>query len=98
MHQPFSRVSGQIVARARAGPGAAVRRGTHRRRTRGQDWWSLGFDATGPAGLLGSELQATFALVFAHSLPAGLKSGPDKSRYYAQWLRQRPGANSDADP
>jgi hypothetical protein len=33
-------------------------------RTRGQDWWTLGFEATGPAGLLRVELEATAALVF----------------------------------
>jgi hypothetical protein len=64
-------------------------------RTRGQDWWSLGFEATGPAGLLRSELEATAALVFAHPLPSGLEPGPDQSRSYADWLSQRPGADSD---
>jgi hypothetical protein len=34
-------------------------------RARGQDWWSLGFEATGPANLLRSELEASAALVFA---------------------------------
>ena len=36
---------------------------------RGRDWWTLGFEATGPADLLRSELQATAALVFAQALP-----------------------------
>jgi hypothetical protein len=49
-------------------------------RTRGQDWWTLGFEATGPADLLRSELQATAALVFAQALPAGVQPGPDQSR------------------
>jgi hypothetical protein len=35
----------------------------------GQDWWTLGFEATGPASLLRSTLQATAALVFAQALP-----------------------------
>jgi hypothetical protein len=65
-------------------------------RTRGQDWWTLGFEATGPADLPRSELQATAALVFAQALPAGVQPGPDQSRSYAQWLSQRPGADSDA--
>jgi hypothetical protein len=34
-------------------------------RTAGQDWRTLGFEATGPAGLLRGELQAAAALVFA---------------------------------
>jgi hypothetical protein len=63
---------------------------------RDQDWWTLGFEATGPADLLRSELQATAALVFAQALPGGLQPGPDESRSYAEWLGQRPGADSNA--
>jgi hypothetical protein len=65
-------------------------------RTRGQNWWTLGFEATGPASLLRSELEATAALVFAQARPGGVEPGPDYSRSYAQWLSQRPGAGSDA--
>ena len=63
---------------------------------RDQDWWTLGFEAAGPADLLRSELQATAALVFAQALPGGLQPGPDESRSYAEWLGQRPGPDSDA--
>jgi hypothetical protein len=62
----------------------------------GQHWWSLGFEATGPADLLRGELRAAAALVFAQPLPAGVQPGPDQSQSYAQWLSQRPGADSDA--
>ena len=55
-------------------------------RTRGQDWWTLGFEATGPADLLRSALEATAALVFAQALPGGMHPGPDESRSYAEWL------------
>jgi hypothetical protein len=65
-------------------------------RTSGQDCWTLGFEATGPASLLRSQLQATAALVFARPLPGGVEPGPDESRSYAQWLGQRPGADSDS--
>ena len=65
-------------------------------RTRGQDWWSLAFEATGPADLLRSALEATAALVFAHALPGGMQPGPDDSRSYTQWLCHQPGAGSDA--
>jgi hypothetical protein len=58
----------------------------------GQDWWSLGFEATGPAGLLRGELQATAALVFAHRMPGGVGPGLDQARSYAEWLGQQPGA------
>ncbi len=61
--------------------------------TNGQDWWTLGFEVTGPApaDLLRSELRATAALVFANAMPGGVQPGPDGSRSYAQWLYQRPG-------
>ena len=65
-------------------------------RSSGQDWWTLGFEATGPAGLLRGELQATVALVFAQALPGGVEPGPDESRSYAEWLGQLPGADSHA--
>jgi hypothetical protein len=66
-------------------------------RTGGQDWWTLGFEATGPADLLRSELQATATLVFAQALPGGAQPGPEQSSSYAQWLSLRPGAGNDAD-
>jgi hypothetical protein len=52
----------------------------------GRDWWSLGFEATGPADLLRSELEGTAALVFAEALPGGVELGPGESASYAQWL------------
>jgi hypothetical protein len=55
-------------------------------RMHGRAWWSLGFEATGPAELLRSELEGTAALVFAEALPGGMKLGPDESASYAQWL------------
>jgi hypothetical protein len=61
-------------------------------RTHAQDWWTLGFEATGPADLLHRELQAAAALVFAQPLPPGVEPGPDHSRSYAAWLGQPPGA------
>jgi hypothetical protein len=64
--------------------------------TSGQDWWTLGFEATGPAHLVDSQLEATAALVFAHPLPGGVEPGLDESRSYAEWLGQQPGADSDS--
>jgi hypothetical protein len=66
-------------------------------RTPGQEWWSLGFEATGPADLLHSALEATAALVFARALPDGTKPGPEESSSYAEWLARQPGAESHAD-
>ena len=93
----FSLASGQIVARA---PGLGQQPQCEVEltevHTRGQDWWTLGFEATGPAGLQRSTLEAAAALVFAQALPGDVELGPDESRSYAQWLGQRPGAGSDA--
>jgi len=83
----FSLASGPIVA-----PAAGLSQGPRCEveltevHTRGQHWWTLGFEATGPADLLSGTLQATAALVFAHPLPGGVEPGPDDSRSYAQWL------------
>ena len=54
----------------------------------GKDWWTLGFEATGPADLLRSELEATATLVFAQALPGSTEPGLDESRSYAGWLGQ----------
>jgi hypothetical protein len=62
--------------------------------TAGQHWWTLGFEATGPASLLHIELQAAAALVFGQALPDGIRPGPDESGSYAHWLAQQPGAGT----
>ena len=59
-------------------------------RTSGQYSWTLGFEATGPADLLRSELEATAAAVFSDAMPGGMEPGPDESRSYAEWLGQIP--------
>jgi hypothetical protein len=66
-------------------------------RTSGRDWWTLGFEATGPDDLLPRALQATAALVFAPALPGSVEPGTDESRSYIEWLRQRPGAERYAE-
>jgi hypothetical protein len=63
---------------------------------RGQDWWTLGFEASGATDLLRTEFEAAAALVFVQALPGGVVPGPAGSRSYAQWLGQRPGGDSDA--
>ena len=91
----FSSASGPAVARA---PGMGQQPWCEVELTDvhagGQDWWTLGFGATGPADLLRSELEAAAALVFARALPGEVVPGPADSRSYAQWLGQRPGAGS----
>jgi hypothetical protein len=72
----FSLADGQIVARAQQRghePGCEVE--LTEIRTSGQDWWTLGFEVTGPVGLPRSQLQATAAHVFAQALPGGVEPG-----------------------
>ena len=88
----FSLADGQIAAHAhQQGRGPACEVELTELRTSGQDWWSLGFEATGPVGMLRGHLQATAAHVFARALPGGVEPSPDHSRSYPQWLGQRPG-------
>lgn len=54
----------------------------------GDAWWSVGLEATGPAGLLHGALQHAADLVFARPLPAGTGFSLENSQSYAQWLRQ----------
>jgi len=54
-----------------------------------QTWWSLGFEATGPAGLLRSMLQRTATLVFAQALPADVEFDMSHCQSYADWLSRR---------
>ena len=93
----FPLASGPVVGRAPGlsdEPGCTVE--LTEVRTCGQDWWTLGFEATGPADLLLGELQATAALVFTQALPGSVEPSPDESRSYAEWLGRSPGADGDA--
>ena len=53
--------------------------------TQGQNWWSLGFEATGPGHLLRGGLIATATLVFAQPVPT-VEPGTDDFASYMQWL------------
>jgi hypothetical protein len=59
-------------------------------RARGEAWWSLGFEVTGPADLLRGELDGTAALVFAQPLPGDARLSRDACSSYEDWLRRRP--------
>ena len=63
--------------------------------TRGQAWWTLGFESVGPPHLLRSQLEATAALVFAETLPGEVEPGLNDSRSYAEWLAQWPDAGDN---
>ena len=92
----FSLASGRVVAHA---PGLGGEPGCEveltQVRTRGEDWWTLGFEAPGPAALLRGQLEATAALVFAQAVPGGVEPGTDDSRSFSEWLCQQPGTGSD---
>jgi len=60
-------------------------------RTQHRDWWSLGLEATGPAGLLRTGLEATAALVFTRASAGDMELRLADSMSYAEWLRGRPG-------
>jgi hypothetical protein len=80
----FSRVAGVRVPRLSQKPGCAVELTDVR--VRGEAWWTLGFEATGPPDTLRGELDAAAGLLFAHPLPDAVELGMDDSRSYAQWL------------
>lgn len=53
-------------------------------------YWSLGFEATGPAELLRGVLQDSAALVFAQDPPGQVNLSMDCCQSYAQWLSGHP--------
>jgi hypothetical protein len=55
-----------------------------------QAWWSLGFEATGPADLLRSGLQNAAAQIFAQAMPGDVELGMSDCQSYAQWLHRHP--------
>ena len=86
----FSQATGVGVPGLGEEPGCAVE--LTEVRLHGERWWTLGFEATGPANALRRELDAAAALMFAQALPGDMELGTDDSQSYAQWLRRRPGA------
>lgn len=55
-----------------------------------QAWWSLGFEATGPAERLRSILQSTAVQIFAQALPGDMELGMSDCQSYLQWLPRHP--------
>lgn len=90
----FSRSGEPTVARF-PGPGERIGCAVELAEFRvpGQDWWTLGFESTGPgrAEVLRDQLEAAAALVFAQALPGGTELGIGDSMPYARWLRGQPG-------
>jgi hypothetical protein len=56
--------------------------------TPGHDWWTLGFEATGPEDQLRGTLQAAAQLVFALAMPGSTEPSPAVSSSYTEWLCQ----------
>jgi hypothetical protein len=56
--------------------------------TADEDWWTLGFEATGPAAGLGDQLKAAAALVFDHPPPEEVELDMSHCMSYAAWLRR----------
>jgi hypothetical protein len=102
--QKTRRVSHFSLARGRAVTGATRQPGRPacsaeltEARLRGKAWWTIGFEATGPAGMLRTILEATAALVFVQPLPGWTVLGPANSYSYAQWLIRQASPGSDAE-
>jgi len=55
-------------------------------RSGGENWWSLGFEATGPADLLRNTLEGTAALMFAQAPPGDAELDMGHCQSYAEWL------------
>ena len=91
----FSLAAGQIGIRM-TGPGAepACMAELTEVHTRGQAWWTLGFEATGPTSLLRREIETTVALVLDQDLPDDMKLDTGHSQSYAEWLGWQP----DSEP
>jgi hypothetical protein len=85
----FSQVGGSAVARAPGpaeNPECAVELAEFQ--AVGEDWWTLGFEATGPAVVLRGQLEAAAALVFGRALPGEMELDMTECMSYAQWLRR----------
>jgi hypothetical protein len=66
-------------------------------RTGGRDWWTLGFEATGPPICSAANSRPPPRSCSPRPCRAGVQPGPAESSSYAQWLSLRPGADSNAN-
>jgi hypothetical protein len=92
----FSLVNGRALTSATGEPGEpACLVELAEARARGYTWWTIGFEASGPAQTLRTHLEATAALVFAQPIPGQPEPGPANSHSYAQWLIQLTNPGTD---
>jgi hypothetical protein len=95
----FSRADGPALVRFPGPgeqPGCAVELAEFR--ALDEDWWTLGFEATGPADVLRGQLEAAAAVVFGQAPPHGVRLDTKCSLSYARWLRGRPGTGDTHSP
>ena len=60
-------------------------------RSGGENWWSLGFEAAGPAGSLRRTLEDAAALMFAQAPPGDVELDMGHCQSYAEWLSRHRG-------
>lgn len=86
--------AGAEVPAARPGPGEEPQCAVELTQIRmsGTTWWTLGFEATGPASALRRTLETTAELVFTDAPPGGVAFSTGNSRSYAEWLGLPPDA------
>ena len=87
----FRLVGGQLMAdlaERAAGSGCGVE--LTEVRLGGETWWSLGFEATGPADSLRSTLEGAAALMFAQAPPGDVEFDMSHCQSYIEWLSRRP--------
>ncbi len=59
-------------------------------RSGGETWWSLGFEATGPADSLRSTLEGAAAQMFAKAPPGDVELDMSHCQSFIEWLSRRP--------
>lgn len=77
-------------------PGSAVE--LTQIRIDGTTWWTLGFEATGPASMLRGALETTATLVFADAAPGGVAFDAGNSTSYTEWLGLAPDTGQPQTP
>jgi hypothetical protein len=87
----FRLADGQLMADvAERATGSVCRVELTEVRSGGETWWSLGFEATGPADSLRSTLEGTAALMFAQAPPGDVEFDMSHCQSYSEWLSRRP--------
>ena len=86
----FALLSGQDTALALLAAGTGCLAELTDAHVGGEQWWSVGLEATGSPGLLRAALQHAADLLFAQPVPLRGGFSMDNCRSYAQWLHEQP--------